>query len=116
MRSFLLAAASVAAARPDNGPSVAGVCWDCEILPLKVLDDAMGGHDSWRAAGLVYVADRGVPVLSVSMGGTGGSTPSRDAIRDAAFYDERGAAGATVRDSRRGTRPRPERAPRRAPS
>ena len=80
--------ASIAAARTDNGASVAGVCWDCAILPLKVLDENIYGYYSWWADGLVYAADRGVPVINMSMGGTGGSTLLRDAIRYAA---DRGA-------------------------
>ena len=80
--------ASIAAARTDDGASVAGVCWDCAILPLKVLDGSIYGYYSWWADGLVYAADRGVPVINMSMGGTGGSTLLRDAIRYAA---DRGA-------------------------
>ncbi len=76
--------ASIAAARGNNGVSVAGVCWDCAILPLKVLDSNTLGFYSWWADGLVYAADRGAPVINMSMGGTGGSTLLRDAIRYAA--------------------------------
>ncbi|MCU0231220.1 MAG: S8 family serine peptidase [Acidobacteria bacterium] len=80
--------ASIAAARSDNSASVAGVCWNCSILPLKVLDEYTYGYYSWWADGLVYAADRGAAVINMSMGGTGSSTLLRDAIRYAA---QRGA-------------------------
>jgi subtilisin family serine protease len=80
--------ASIAAARTDNAASVAGVCWHCSILPLKVLDENVFGYYSWWADGLVFAADRGAAVINMSMGGTGGSTLLRDAVRYAA---DRGA-------------------------
>ncbi|MFI5322643.1 MAG: S8 family serine peptidase [Thermodesulfobacteriota bacterium] len=31
------------AAKTNNGLGVAGVCWNCSILPVKVLDDSGSG-------------------------------------------------------------------------
>jgi len=57
----------VAAARGDNGIGMAGVAWHCRIMPVKVLDDSGSGFWRWVANGIVYAADHGASVLSMSI-------------------------------------------------
>lgn len=46
--------AGTAAARTNNGLGVAGVCWSCQILPVKVLSDSGSGTVSDTVEGILY--------------------------------------------------------------
>jgi thermitase len=72
-------AAGVIAAAGYNRTGVAGVCWYCKILPVKVLDAKGGGTYTDIAAGMRYAADRGATIISLSLGGADDSTELRDA-------------------------------------
>ena len=61
-------AATVIAAAADNRTGIAGVCWYCRILPVKVLDAKGGGSYTDIALGIRYAADRGAAVISLSLG------------------------------------------------
>ena len=73
-------AAGIVAARGDNGEGIAGVCWSCRILPVKVLDSGGSGTMSAVAAGLVWAADQGAQVASLSLSSTGTSRAISDAV------------------------------------
>lgn len=69
------AVAGIIAARTNNTEGVAGICWACSILPVKVLDDNGTGTMDDLAAGIVRAADAGAQVISMSLGGpVGGAT------------------------------------------
>jgi subtilisin family serine protease len=72
--------ASLIAARGNNGAGMAGVCWQCTILPVKVLDNLGSGYDSTVAKGIVYAADNGAKVINLSLGGAGSTTVLSDAV------------------------------------
>ncbi|BEL07033.1 hypothetical protein Q0Z83_052240 [Actinoplanes sichuanensis] len=77
-------AASVIAAAGDNGAGLAGLCWTCRILPVKVMDaSGSGGHDL-IAKGVVYAVDQGADVINMSLGGPGASQILSDAVDYAA--------------------------------
>ncbi|PYV31796.1 MAG: hypothetical protein DMG09_25400, partial [Acidobacteria bacterium] len=76
--------AGIAAAATNNGTGVAGACPECMILSVKVLDDNGSGSTSNVASGIVYAADAGASVISLSLGGSGRSETMRSAI-DYAF-------------------------------
>jgi thermitase len=80
--------AGVAAASGDNGFGIAGVCWACTILPVKVLDSQGQGDDATIAEGMRYAVDRGARIISMSLGGDEETQVLRDA---AAYAHERGA-------------------------
>lgn len=61
--------AGVAAATTDNGVGIAGVGWDTNVLPVKVLSAQGGGTDFQIAAGIVWAADNGAKVINLSFGG-----------------------------------------------
>lgn len=72
--------ATVIAAAGNNGAGIAGVCWQCRILPVRVLGtDGTGTYDD-IAAGIVYAADQGVDVINLSLGGPTSSQMLDEAV------------------------------------
>jgi subtilisin family serine protease len=67
------AVSAIVAARSDNGQGMAGVCWFCLVMPVKVLDSTGSGDDTRIAAGIVWAADHGARVINLSLGGPGSS-------------------------------------------
>jgi len=63
--------AGIAAAKGNNSGGIAGVCWDCLIMPVKVLDSSGFGDDNGIANGIQWSADNGADVISMSLGGGG---------------------------------------------
>jgi subtilisin family serine protease len=63
------AAAGVVAAAGDNHIGVAGYCWRCRVMPLKVLDASGGGFASDVARAIVLATDSGARVINASLGG-----------------------------------------------
>jgi thermitase len=76
--------AGVLAATGDNGVGVAGVCWACRILPVKVLGANGSGSYSDIAQGIRYAADRGADIINLSLGGSADSRLLTDAVTYAA--------------------------------
>ena len=63
------AVAGIIAARTDNHQGIAGVCWSCSILPIKVLGTDGTGDTATVAAGIVKATDAGARVINLSLGG-----------------------------------------------
>ena len=59
--------AGVIAARGNNGQGVAGACWTCLIMPIKVLGADGTGSGTSIAAGIRYAADHGAQVVNLSV-------------------------------------------------
>ena len=98
--------ASIIAARGDNGAGMAGSCWSCVILPVKVLDRNGNGYDSVIAKGIVYAADQGAKIINMSLGGPDYSKALSDAV---AYANRKGvlvvaAAGNAGNTSSRNTK------------
>lgn len=74
------ASASVAAMVGDNGADGAGGCWQCKVMPVKVLSSSGSGSSTNVASGIVWAADHGADVISLSLGGTGTSTAQKNAV------------------------------------
>jgi subtilisin family serine protease len=72
--------AGVAAATADNGTGIAGVCWNCRIMPVRVMADSGVSNYSDIAAGVIYAADKGAKVINLSLGGYAYSNALRDAV------------------------------------
>ena len=56
--------AGSAAGSVNNGVGVASVSGETKIIPIRVTDSSGGGWTSMNANGLIFAADRGVPVSS----------------------------------------------------
>ncbi len=74
-------AAGVVGALSNNGIGVASLCWQCKIMPVKVLDAVGSGSYSELADGIVWAADRGAKVISMSLSGVDDSSALRSAVQ-----------------------------------
>jgi len=73
--------AGIAAADTNNAAGIAGVAWNCRILPVKVLDRNGDGYYSWIIEGIIWAADQGADVINLSLGGDVPDTSLEDACR-----------------------------------
>jgi hypothetical protein len=73
------ACAGIVAANANNESQLAGLDWSCRLMPVKVLSGAGEGTLSGIAQAIVYAADAGADVISMSLGGYGSSTFLADA-------------------------------------
>ncbi|HEY6595897.1 MAG TPA: S8 family serine peptidase [Asanoa sp.] len=82
------AVTGIVAAAGDNHIGVAGYCWRCRVMPLKVLDANGGGFASDVGRAVVWATDHGARVINASLGG-----PLEDASLAAAaqYAQSRGA-------------------------
>ncbi|MBN2110396.1 MAG: S8 family serine peptidase [Methanosarcinaceae archaeon] len=64
----------------NNNLGVAGVAYNCSIMPVKVLDKQGSGSHSQIADGIYYAANNGAQVISMSLGGPDGSTTLEGAL------------------------------------
>ena len=78
--------AGTSAASTNNGVGVAGVGYNCKIMPLKCAPDDGGGGIYFGYEGIEYAASHGASVVNCSWGGAGGySTFEQETITDAAL-------------------------------
>lgn len=61
--------AGIAAASTNNAVGIAGVCWACRIMPVKVMDASGVANYSDIAVGVLYAAQKGAKVINLSLGG-----------------------------------------------
>ncbi|MCK5809339.1 S8 family serine peptidase [bacterium] len=64
------ACAGLAAAKSDNGLGVAGGCWGCSIIPVRLIGDE-GIHPTTMRNALEYAVDQGAWVINNSWGPPG---------------------------------------------
>jgi thermitase len=74
--------AGIAAAHTGNGVGIAGVASTApvQIMPVKVLNDQGIGTMTDVARGIIWAADNGAHVLSLSLGGNAGTQQLADAV------------------------------------
>ena len=60
--------AGILAAALDNGQGVAGVCPNCRLMPIKVLNENNIGSWSQLAQGIIFAVDNGAHILNLSLG------------------------------------------------
>ena len=77
--------AGIAGARTNTSPAdgIAGVGFDAKLFNGKVLDDTGSGFESWVADGIVWAADSGAKVISMSLGAPG---PCSQTLQTAVNY------------------------------
>lgn len=87
--------AGVAAAATDNvNPEtalyegIAGACWNCKLMPVRMIDAEGGGLMSNAAAAIRYAADNGAHIINASWGvNTNGLNPADvEIVRQAVDY------------------------------
>ncbi len=74
--------AGIAAAKGNNGNGIAGVAWNCKIMPVKVLDGGPDGNNN-VARGIEWARLHGAKVISMSLGYYTYSQTMFDAIQKA---------------------------------
>ncbi len=72
--------AGIAAASANNGHGGAGVAPNVSLMAVKVLSDQGSGSTDDVCAGIVWAADHGAHVISMSLGGTGGQQAKQAAV------------------------------------
>ena len=65
----------------NNGYGVAGIAYEAEIMPLKVLAASGGGTIADIAESIKFAADNGADVINMSLGGGGASNMMEEAIK-----------------------------------
>ncbi len=75
--------AGISTAATNNGQGVAGVCWDCRIMAVKVMNASGTANYSDIAAGVVYAAEKGAEVINLGLGGYSDSATLKAAIQSA---------------------------------
>ncbi len=73
--------AGVAGAETDNGEGIAGVGWNCRLLPVKVLDALGLGTEDKIVQGLLWAVENGAKVISLSFGAPTTGQALKDAIK-----------------------------------
>ncbi len=71
--------AGIIAQTTDNGLGTAGICPDCSLMPVKVLDQNGYGNSFAIAEGIIWAADHGADVVNLSFGGPEPSAVVKDA-------------------------------------
>ena len=70
----------IASARTNNGIGIAGVGFNCRILPVKCSSDDDGYFVFSAFDGVVYAADHGADIINCSWGGEGYSLYEQDMV------------------------------------
>ncbi len=77
------AMSGIIAASTNNSLGIAGICWNCKILPIKVLDKDGVGSYSNIALGIQYAINNGAKIISMSLGGSAPSYLLESAVKEA---------------------------------
>ena len=77
------AVAGIVGARANNGIGAAGVCWNCRLMPLRVLRPEGYALKATMARAVDYAVDHGAGVINVSLYGETRNGFLHDAIRRA---------------------------------
>ncbi|HUK57063.1 MAG TPA: S8 family peptidase [Nitrospiria bacterium] len=75
--------AGIAAARGNNNQGIAGILWNAQIMPLKMLDANGCGSVGNEIRAIDYAIQNGARVINASFGAPGLSSSEEDAIRAA---------------------------------
>jgi len=75
--------AGIIAGHANNGKGIAGICWSCNILPVKVLDASGSGNMFWAAQGIDWAVSHGAKVINMSFGGNSADAGLQTAVNNA---------------------------------
>ena len=79
--------AGIAAAETNNGEGIAGVAWNCMVLPIKIADSLGGIVLSEEIEGIYYAVEQRADVINLSLGGPGSDPFEQAAIIYAYEHD-----------------------------
>lgn len=79
--------AGIAAAMTNNQIGVAGFAPDVKIMPVRVLDSNGSGTSADVANGIIWAADHGAQVISMSLGGPSNPNVKKEAVAYALSKD-----------------------------
>jgi subtilase family protein len=80
------AVAATLCANANNAHLIAGVDWQCRLLPVKVLDQNNNGLYSWWAQGIDFAVSQGAKVINLSAGGFSSDFTLTSAITNAVAH------------------------------
>ena len=80
-------AAGIAAAGIDNHIGMVGICPECRIMPVKVLNHNNAGTWGGVAKGILYATDSGARIINLSLGAAVSSKTLEDAIEYAQAHN-----------------------------
>ncbi|MFQ6092861.1 MAG: S8 family serine peptidase [bacterium] len=75
----------IAAAVTNNGIGVAGISWNCEIMPVKASYDSLPRLIHFGYQGIIYAAENGADIISNSWGGFGSFSQTNQDVVDYAY-------------------------------
>lgn len=75
--------AGIAAASTNNGAGTTGVCWNCRIMPIRVLNESGSGTNVDITQAITWAYQNGARVINLSLGGTYFSSSMQNAINNA---------------------------------
>ncbi|MDH5704489.1 MAG: S8 family serine peptidase, partial [Candidatus Aminicenantes bacterium] len=79
--------AGIAAAETNNGEGIAGVAWNCMVLPIKIADSAGDIAIAAEIAGINYAVEQRAHVINLSLGGPGSDPFEQTAVAYAYEHD-----------------------------
>ena len=89
--------AGIIAAAANNGAGIAGICWGCRIMAVRVADAELGGQINDMAEGIRYAARNGAKVINLSLGFPPGAlTPQESANIKSAIKEATETFGAVI--------------------
>ena len=71
--------AGIIGATVDNNVGIAGIAWNCTLMPIRGAG-VEGVRDNRSSAAIIYAVDNGARVINMSWGGRGRSFVLRDAV------------------------------------
>lgn len=72
--------AGIIAATTNNNTNMAGICQNCRIMVVKVLNSSGNGTFASIAAGITYAVNNGAKVINMSLGGNANSAAMASAV------------------------------------
>ncbi len=78
--------AGIIGAKGNNGIGVAGVAWNCKLVPLKVLDNNGQGPMSALINAIEYCEKMNIKIINMSLGSVDSSSAEYDALNEAQNY------------------------------
>lgn len=64
----------------NNGIGIAGITWNCKLLPVKVYNATGLSYYSIVSQGIIYAADQGARVINLSLGGPTSNSTLQSAV------------------------------------